>query len=592
MTLIGRNIGRYRILEELGSGGMSVVYKGLDTTLDREVAVKVLHPHLAGKPEARLRLAREAKAVARLRHPNIVEVHDFSDAESADAFIVTELIPGKTLRHHLDENAFQPPELAAMTVHEIAQALAHAHENGVLHRDLKPENVMIRNDGVLKLMDFGIAKILDRDDRMTMTGALVGSPSHMAPEIIEGEESGPEADVFSLGTMLYAFVTSRLPFTGPNTTALLKRILDGNHDDPRTLVPTVTDELADIIARCLARDPGARYADAGELRDALAQYLARFDIQHVQSELTTFFLDPASYRERLRNRIVSALLAEGEKQLQDGKTSRALASLNGVLAHDPKQPRALELLHSVGRLQRRKQRLLLAARLGAIALGVLALAVLGPLGWKRLVARTDVGDSAAEASSTDDGATATTLATPETKNGSRYRITVKEPAKPAVVPNEGGTGKTVPVAITTQPFGTVVWPGGQRSEEDLPRHELQLEPGKYALKLSCKHCVETVRDVTVTAQGPNDFKFQVQPKPARAVFQVQPPEAIVSLAAANLQSAAQDTTTKAWEVPLPPGQLRTTMRYDVTYPGYQPQQREIRLSAGAQTTETVELQPE
>src|SRR6185436_18414732 len=151
-------IGRYRILEQLGQGGMSVVYKGLDTALDREVAVKVLHPHLAGKEESRKRLAREAKAVARLHHPNILEVFDFSAADSDDAYIVTEYIRGQTLRELAQKEPLHPPEIAVMVVHQLAQALGNAHQEGVLHRDLKPENVMIRQDGVLKLMDFGIAK--------------------------------------------------------------------------------------------------------------------------------------------------------------------------------------------------------------------------------------------------------------------------------------------------------------------------------------------------------------------------------------------------------------------------------------------------
>src|SRR3954467_1034914 len=164
MSLVGRQIGRYRILEQLGQGGMSVVYKGLDTTLDREVAVKVLHPHLAGRVESRKRLEREAKAVARLHHPNILEVFDYSGEAANEAFLVTEYIRGQTLRQFITDEALQPPEVAAMVVHELASALAHAHEAGILHRDLKPENVMVREDGVLKLMDFGIAKILDRDE--------------------------------------------------------------------------------------------------------------------------------------------------------------------------------------------------------------------------------------------------------------------------------------------------------------------------------------------------------------------------------------------------------------------------------------------
>src|SRR5512146_2452211 len=299
MSLVGRQIGRYRILEQLGSGGMSVVYKGLDTALEREVAVKVLHPHLAGREESRRRLAREAKAVAKLRHPNIVEVFDFSTLEAAEAYIVTEYIRGPTLRAFCEAQRFHPPEIAAMVVHELAAALAHAHEAGVIHRDLKPENVMVRDDGVLKLMDFGIAKIIDRDEKMTMTGALVGSPAHMAPEIVEGEEAGPEADVFSLGTMLYLFATGRLPFSASNTTATLRKILEGAFDDPRQIVATVSDELAEIIATCLMRQPKDRYPNAGKLRDMLSEYLTGLGLTRVGEELQRFFQDPKAYRKEL-----------------------------------------------------------------------------------------------------------------------------------------------------------------------------------------------------------------------------------------------------------------------------------------------------
>ncbi|AGC45213.1 serine/threonine protein kinase [Myxococcus stipitatus DSM 14675] len=354
MTLVGRHIGRYRILEQLGSGGMSVVYKGLDTALDREVAVKVLHPHLAGKDESRRRLAREARAVAKLHHPNILEVFDFSAADAQDAFIVTEYIRGRTLKTVLDEGPLDPPELAAMIIHELAAALAHAHEAGVIHRDLKPENVMVREDGVLKLMDFGIARLLDIEERMTVTGTLVGSPAHMSPEIIEGLEAGPAADVFSVGIMFYAAMTGRLPFSAPNTTATLKRILDGDYEDPRRRLPALSDELADICARCLQRDPTQRYPDAGKLRDALADYLAGLGFARVGEELVSFFADPTSYRKVARQRIVAALLERGERMLAEKRTPRALGCLNQVLALDAQNTRALGLLKSIQRAQRLK----------------------------------------------------------------------------------------------------------------------------------------------------------------------------------------------------------------------------------------------
>ncbi len=374
MTFVGRNIGRYRILEQLGSGGMSVVYKGLDTALDREVAVKVLHPHLAGKDESRRRLAREARAVARLHHPNILEVFDFSAEDTEESFLVTEYVRGRTLKECVEDlGTPEPPELAAMMVHEIAAALAHAHESGVIHRDLKPENVMVREDGVLKLMDFGIAKLLDLEERMTVTGALVGSPAHMAPEIIEGQEASPEADIFSLGTILYALITGRLPFSAPNATATLKRILDGVYEDPRQRVASLSDELADICNTCLAREPQRRYANAGRLREALGDYLAGLGFARPGEELASFFADPPSYQKLMRPRIIAALLERAERLLAEKRTPRALACLNQVLALDGANARALALLDGMKREHRRKQWRARGMKLGLGLLGASAL---------------------------------------------------------------------------------------------------------------------------------------------------------------------------------------------------------------------------
>ncbi|MCY1047480.1 protein kinase [Corallococcus sp. bb12-1] len=417
MSLVGRHIGRYRILEELGSGGMSVVYKGLDTALDREVAVKVLHPHLAGKDESRRRLAREARAVAKLHHPNILEVFDFSSAEAHDAFIVTEYIRGRTLKTYLDDGPMEPPELAAMIIHELAAALAHAHEAGVIHRDLKPENVMVREDGVLKLMDFGIARLLDIEDRMTVTGALVGSPAHMSPELIEGLEAGPEADVFSLGIMFYALMTGRLPFTASNTTATLKRILDGTYEDPRRRVPALSDELAEICATCLQRDPQRRYPNAGKLRDALADALAGLGFSRVGEELISFFADPPSYQRLARQRIVAALLERGERQLQEKRTPRALACLNHVLALDATNQRALGLLKGIQRQQRRRTWRRRGLRAG---IGVGVAIALGVGGWQWNRARNEAADQATtqDRSPGSGGATAAGTADPRVQGGS------------------------------------------------------------------------------------------------------------------------------------------------------------------------------
>jgi len=368
--MVGRQLSRYRIVEEVGSGGMAVVYRGLDTSLDREVAVKVLHPHLAGKEESRRRFSREAQAVAKLHHPNILEIYDFSGADGTEteSFIITEFIRGKTLRQLAELHPFHPPELAAMALHELADALEHAHAIGVIHRDIKPENVMIRDDGCLKLMDFGIAKILDRDERMTLTGALVGSPAHMAPEIIEGEEAGPEADIFSLGTILYWLCTRKLPFFAANTTATLKRILDAEYDDPRMLNPAVSDALAEVIARCLAREPKDRFASAGALRDTLAGMLRDAGFASPAEQLALFFADPSGGSARIAAQVVEKRLIDARTRIEKGNPAGAMAALGQVLALDAHHREALALLESLKRRARTRKRVGLAA-LTVVALG-------------------------------------------------------------------------------------------------------------------------------------------------------------------------------------------------------------------------------
>ncbi len=538
MSLVGRHIGRYRILEQLGQGGMSVVYKGLDTTLDREVAVKVLHPHLAGRVESRKRLEREAKAVARLHHPNILEVFDYSGESAADAFLVTEYIRGQTLRQFITEEALSPPEIAAMVVHELASALAHAHEAGILHRDLKPENVMVRDDGLLKLMDFGIAKILDRDEKMTMTGALVGSPAHMAPEIIEGEEAGAEADVFSLGTMLYLFATGKLPFIAPNTTATLKRILDCVYDDPRQVVPTVSDELAEIIGNCLQRQPANRFSTAAKLRDALADYLATVGLTRPHEELTKFFLEPRGYRKELTPRITSALLAQAEKSIAEKKSAKAMSALNQVLAHEPSNARANELL---GQMRARKQREVRVKRmrrlafLGGAAFIVAMSAVQGvrvalrplPFVHHFALAPTDV--------------TLASVAWPRLPEPVKVQPDPEppgliEPIKPLPIPVKAvitrPTTELIEVALIVRPFGYLQVDDGPRSVDALARHVIKLAPGPHRFTVTCDLCETQGRTVTVESIKRGDEIPLVAPlKPSLVSFQGWPDDAKVRIGA-------------------------------------------------------------
>ncbi|XXF74995.1 protein kinase [Myxococcaceae bacterium GXIMD 01537] len=600
MTLVGRHMGRYRILEQLGSGGMSVVYKGLDTALDREVAVKVLHPHLASKDESRRRLAREARAVAKLHHPNILEVFDFSAAESEDAFIVTEYIRGRTLREYLDEGGMEPPELAAMIVHELAAALAHAHESGVIHRDLKPENVMVREDGVLKLMDFGIAKLLDLEERMTMTGALVGSPAHMAPEVIEGLEVGPEADVFSLGIMLYAFVTGRLPFQAANTTATLKRILDGTYEDPRARVPSLSDELVDIIAACLMRDPARRCPDAGRLRDALADYLTALGFPRVSEELASFFVDPPSYKKAARQRIVAALLERSERMLAEKRTARALASLNQVLALDENNARALALLDGLNTAQRRRRWLARATRLGVGATAAAALAVGAYLALPALRASRQDPPPSDVPSVPREGVPPVTPTAPQDTAPARPNDPRPPEGRPAVTPppesdERAGGRKTpsirpetprparVPVTVQVRPYGIIQVDDGMPSPQPLAQHAVEMTPGRHTITVSCGYCEPAEEVVEVKAGVENVFRLRAQLKHSRLSFDYQPAEAVVRVN--GMLRTARESLERPFEVQSPrgPASFQHRVEIEVSAPGYLTERKVAHIEPGKPT---------
>ena len=366
-------LGRYRLDEQVGQGGMAVVWRGWDTQLRRTVAVKVLHAHLNARDEIRRRFDREAHAVARLHHPYILDVYDFS---AEPGYLVTEFIRGLTLRAFAEAHPFDPPELAAACLLPIAEALQHAHAAGVVHRDLKPENIMVREDGVVKLTDFGIAALLDPDEKFTVTGSILGSPAHLAPETIEGKPADPRADLFSFGTILYFLSTGKLPYQGASPAALLRNILEGKTQDPRMLRPSVSDAQAKIIARCLETDPARRYQSAAEVKLDLARLLEDAGIDDPVRTLAEFVKAPEVEAAKVRAVLVQRSLEQGDAQLRKRRTSAALASFGRALALDPQNARARGQVERI----RRRERLLRLAKRAAMAAA--ALAVLWAAGWE------------------------------------------------------------------------------------------------------------------------------------------------------------------------------------------------------------------
>jgi len=370
--MVGRTLGHYRLLEQVGQGGMAAVYRARDLSLDRECAVKILHRHLQGDKESRLRFQREAQAVARLRHENILEIYAYSpeDAdESEDSFLVAEFIHGPTLRAHLLKHQPRFPEVGAMVGCELARALAVAHREGVVHRDIKPENIMIRRDGTLVLCDFGIARILDKDT-VTTTGQLLGSPAYMAPEHIRGQRVDSRSDLFSLGTLMYELCAGELPFRGKNPHDTLTRIASGTHTPLAELAPLCSPALVHAVERALALDPEARYQEAEVLREDLLTALRESSIEDVRAELSDYFRDPAAWEAKFQPRLKTKLIETGRALRRSGRIAGALSAWGRAQQLDLEDREVQALLASLARGSRRRRIALIGLSVSVLGAGM------------------------------------------------------------------------------------------------------------------------------------------------------------------------------------------------------------------------------
>lgn len=272
-ALIGKTIGRYTITDHLGRGGMAEVYKAYQPSLDRYVAIKLMHGFLADEKEFLVRFEREAKVVATLRHPNIVQVHDF-DVDNGVYYMVMEFITGDTLKSRLqgleEKGEWVSTDDAARITLAVGSALKYAHERGMVHRDVKPANVMITEDGQVILTDFGIAKIVTSSN-LTASGAMVGTPSYMAPEQGMGQPGDERSDIYSLGVMLYQLMIGRLPYDADTPLAVVLKHINDPLPIPRSIKPDLPESLELVILKSLAKNPADRYQKVGELMAALRQ---------------------------------------------------------------------------------------------------------------------------------------------------------------------------------------------------------------------------------------------------------------------------------------------------------------------------------
>ncbi len=272
--LSGRDIGRYHLLEQLGEGGMAVVYKAYDTRLEREVAVKIIRSGAFpadALDEVLKRFEREAKSLARLSHSNIVKVHDFGEYEDSP-YLVLEYLPGGTLKTMLGKPMAWQDVLRLLL--PVARGLEYAHQHGIIHRDIKPSNILITESGEPMLTDFGIAKILEREQSTALTGSgmAVGTPEYMAPEQWTGTTS-PKSDLYSLGVVFYEMVTGRKPYIADTPAAVLIKQATEPFPRPSQFEPNIPEALEWVLVKMLAKNPDDRYADMGELIRAMDNLL-------------------------------------------------------------------------------------------------------------------------------------------------------------------------------------------------------------------------------------------------------------------------------------------------------------------------------
>lgn len=278
-ALVGTLVdNRYLIRSRLARGGMSTVYLATDRRLERDVALKVLHPHMAGDPQFLDRLGREAKAAARLSHPHVVGVLDQGE-DGALAYLVMEYIKGHTLRDVLRDKGALTPRLALALIDPVAEGLGAAHAAGLIHRDLKPENVLIADDGRIKIGDFGLARAISTT---TNTGALIGTVAYLSPELVMGRQADARSDIYSLGIMLYEMMTGRQPFDGEVPIQVAYQHVNSSVGAPSELVPGLAGELDELVQWCTANDPDQRPVDGNALLS---------ELRHIRTNLSDAELD-------------------------------------------------------------------------------------------------------------------------------------------------------------------------------------------------------------------------------------------------------------------------------------------------------------
>lgn len=350
-----RSFRGYEIQGKLGAGGMSTLYFGIQTALNRRVAVKMLHPGLADDENFISRFEREAKTASGIGHRNIVSVFDFG-VEDDVYYIVMELVQGTDLKEALAKTGRIPPEVVLAILEEVSYGLEAAHEQGVIHRDMKPSNVMLSNSGEVKIADFGLARQssdISRLSALTLPGSVLGTPAYMSPEQAAGKDVDHRTDIYSLGVMAYELFTGEKPFRGSTYSEIRDQII--NHDPaPLNHHAPVTAEIEALVDKFLAKDPDKRFPAMRHAIRAIEDCMETLDptgglIKHRRKYLGEFAQDPTGFSEKLRKNSIAAHLDRGFyfKQMGLSKIDDAAREFRYVIFLDPDNTKANEALHDL-----------------------------------------------------------------------------------------------------------------------------------------------------------------------------------------------------------------------------------------------------
>lgn len=483
-------IGRYRLLSEIGKGAMATIYRARDENLGRDVAIKVLHTHLANRQEHIQRFTREAHALAHLPHPNIVQIYDYG-ADGDLYYIVSEFVDGKDLSQILATIDPFPVPIATIIILQLLEAIDYAHKHGIIHRDIKLENVILGSDGIVKLTDFGIAHIFEWD-KMTLPGALIGSPYYMAPEIIEGKSAKRESDIFSAGVLFYRLITGHFPFPGNNPAQVLRSILRDKPLPPHKLFSQVDRELSRYILNSINKNADERPV-AEKLKDELHKYLEPLSIMDISSELQGFYLNPKEYLKLNNEKFVISLTENAKKFISIKDYASAISLLNRAICFGAVNKEVSRLLNTA-----RFNRRVLVYPVVLIVAGIMLMAGIKLLEWREVNIIQTAGNSQQRVVSENIRGVRK-----EKSEDRRQKAEVrgqkaevrgrKAEVKEATEQKESKTGK---LRIRTNPWGDVYVDGrfyGRTPFMDT----IELPEGKHTIEIKNPYAENVVKEIII-----------------------------------------------------------------------------------------------